>query len=126
MRNLLYTFVFTSLILFSFTLPGEESIYEGTKVSYKVEKENSVVVINLDLMDPNDFQEIVIMRSDNPSEYFRSIKELSKDQISQLGKENVLLDKYPLPSTMVSYYKVQTIDKFGVQRSYPSVKLASK
>ena len=40
MRNLLYTFVFTSLILFSFTLPGEESIYEGAKVSYKVEKEN--------------------------------------------------------------------------------------
>ncbi len=126
MKNLLYTFVFTSLILFSFTLPGEESIYEGTKVSYKVEKENGVVVINLDLMDPNDFQEILIMRSDNPSEYFRSIKELSKEQISQLSTENVLLDKYPLPSSISSYYKVQTIDKLGVQRTYPSVKLASK
>lgn len=127
MKNLTYALtLLISISLLAFTQAGEESAYEGSSVSYNVAKEQGVVLINLGLKEPDTFEEIIIMRSDNPSIYFRSIKELNSEAVAQLTTENTLIDKYPLPSSVVTYYKVQTVDKTGVQRSYPSVKLAKK
>jgi hypothetical protein len=126
MKNIIYTLALISISLFAFTSAGEESSYEGTTVSYNVAKEMGIVTINLGLKEPSDFEEILIMRSDNPSANFRRIKELNQEAVDALTKENVLIDKYPLPSSVVTYYKVQTVDKTGVQRTYPCVKLASK
>ncbi len=85
-----------------------------------------IVTINLGLKEPSEFEEILIMISDNPSANFRSIKELNQEAVDALTKGNVLIDKYPLPRSVVTYYKVQTVDKTGVQRTYLSVQLASK
>ena len=126
MKNLIKTFLVLSIALFSFTTSGEESVYESERLNYNVEKVNSVVIINLDLKDPLSYEEIIVMRSDKPSGTFRNVKELSKEDIAKLVTDNKVVDKYPLPFTMTSYYKLQTVDKSGVYRSYPCVKLASK
>lgn len=126
MRNFIFALGILSISLFAFKSAGEEHAYSGPVVSYKVAKEQGVVKINLDLKQPDQLDELVVMRSENPAIYFRSIKQLNQEAISKLTHENVLIDKYPLPSSVVTYYKVQTVDKSGVQRSYPSVKLTSK
>jgi hypothetical protein len=66
------------------------------------------------------------MRSDKPSGVFRNVKELSKEDINNLAVDHQIIDKYPLPSAMTSYYKLQTVNKSGVYRSYPCVKLNTK
>lgn len=125
MKNVILTFL-ALFALIAFKSPEGEAVYNGTQVSYNVEKTNGVVLIKLGIKDPTSIESLVIMRSDNPSKYFREVKQLSKNELDNMGSENVLVDKYPLPSTMSSYYKIKTIDVTGVQRSYPSVKLNTK
>lgn len=126
MKTLIKTILVLSIALFSFTSSGEESFYEGTNVNYNVVKTNGVVIISLDLKDPTSYDEIIVMRSDKPSGVFRNVKELSQEDIYKLISDNKIYDKYPLPSSITTYYKLQTVDKTGVYRSYPCVKLASK
>lgn len=126
MKNFTLTLFFFSTLFFALATPGEESVYDGAKLSYNVSKDNGVVTINLGLVNPEDFEQIIILRSDDPSKFFRNVKELSPEELKSLQQDNVLEDKYPLPSSVVTYYKVQTTDKSGVQRMYPSVKLATR
>lgn len=123
MKNSILILLVCGLTLFSFTLPGEESNYDGGKVSYNVEKNKGVVMINLGLQNPQQYAQITVLRSDNPAKFFREVKNLGLNEITELSSDNVLVDKYPLPGSVTSYYKIQTIDKSGVQRSYPCVKL---
>jgi hypothetical protein len=34
-------------------------------------------------------------------------------------------DKYPLPASMDAYYRIKTVTKDGITRTYPSVALSS-
>lgn len=125
MKNfILVTILIISSTLFSFTLPGEESIYDGNHVGYNVERSQGVVLINLILKDPSKFQEINILRSDKPTENYRNIKSLDPSQVAELNIDNVIIDKYPLPGSINAYYKIQTIEKSGVQRTFPMVVLS--
>jgi hypothetical protein len=63
------------------------------------------------------------VRSDNPVTNFRQIKLLTDSNLKELASSNTVVDKYPLPSKSNAYYKLVTIDSYGVQKSYPSVKL---
>jgi hypothetical protein len=126
MKNLMKTLLILTIALFSFTTPGEESVYESANLNYSVVKTNGVVIFSLDINDPTSYDEIIVMRSDKPSGNFRNVKELSKEDINKLVTDKNIIDKYPLPSSVITYYKLQTIDKTGVYRSYPCVKLASK
>ena len=74
---------------------------------------------------PGNFEEIKIERSDNPIKYFRQIKIMGSSQIGDLTGQDIVQDKYPLPSSQDSFYKLVTIDRAGVMRSYPSVKLTN-
>ncbi|MCB9255636.1 MAG: hypothetical protein H6579_00745 [Chitinophagales bacterium] len=123
-NSILILIAVCSFALFSFTLPGEEANYNGGKVTYNVEKSNGVVMINLGLQNPQEYAEIIVMRSDNPAKFFREVKYLGGEAIDGMSSSNVIIDKYPLPSKITSYYKIQTIDKNGVQKSYPSVRLS--
>ena len=126
MKNFTLTLIFFSTLFFAFAAPGEESVYDGAKISYDVSKDNGVVTINLGLNNPGEFETIIIQRSDDPSKFFRDVKYFSQEEIGGLQQDNVFQDKYPLPSSVVTYYKIQTVDKSGVQRTYPSVKLATR
>jgi hypothetical protein len=124
MKNLILLTAAIIITTFSFAAPGEEeSAYENQFVSYSVEKITGKVLINVDIKNLDQYSEVRIVRSDNPVTNFRQIKLLSNENLSQLSVNNIVIDKYPLPSKSESYYKLVTIDAYGVQKSYPSVKL---
>lgn len=124
MKNLRNFIVVLAIALFSFTSAGEESVYEGTNVNYNVSKANGIVKIQLGLLEPENYDGIIVMRSDSPSGLFRNVKEMTASDMSNLTSNNTIIDKYPLPGSVTAYYKVQTVDKSGVYRSYPCVKLS--
>lgn len=124
MKKTLLLTIAIMISLISFATTGEEEAsYENAVISYNVEKATGKVLINLDLKNIDQYSEIRIVRSDNPVTNFRQIKLLSADAISGLSNSNTLVDKYPLPSKSNAYYKLVTVDSYGVQKSYPSVKL---
>jgi hypothetical protein len=126
MKKILNLILVLSIALLSFTSSGEENIYESANLNYNVIKTSGVVIITVDLTDVASYDEIIVMRSDKPSGVFRNVKELSKEDINNLAVDHQIIDKYPLPSAMTSYYKLQTVNKSGVYRSYPCVKLNTK
>lgn len=124
MKNILLLTTAMIIATFSFATTGEEeSAYENPFISYSVEKVTGKVLINLDIKNLDQYSEVRIVRSDNPVTNFRQIKLLTNDNLKDLGSNNTVVDKYPLPSKSQSYYKLVTIDSYGVQKSYPSVKL---
>lgn len=124
MKNILLLTAAMIIATFSFATTGEEeSAYENPFISYSVEKVTGKVLINLDIKNLDQYSEVRIVRSDNPVTNFRQIKLLTNDNLKDLGSNNTVVDKYPLPSKSQSYYKLVTIDSYGVQKSYPSVKL---
>lgn len=124
MKNLLLLFTATLLLTFASAVATEESTYEGPTLSYSVEKETGKVFISLSTENPAQYNEIKIVRSDNAVKYFRQIKALSGSSLENLTGADVIVDKFPLPSSQNAFYKIVTIDAAGVQKSYPSVKLA--
>lgn len=114
--------IMISTLSFAF-IGEEEASYENAVVSYNVEKTTGQVLINLDLKNIDQYSEIRIVRSDNPVTNFRQVKLLTADAIKGLTNSSTLVDKYPLPSKSNAYYKLVTVDSYGVQKSYPSVKL---
>lgn len=122
-KTLLLTIAIMISIVSFATTGEEEASYENAVISYNVEKATGKVLINLDLKNIDQYSEIRIVRSDNPVTNFRQIKLISAEAISELSNTNTLVDKYPLPSKSNAYYKLVTVDSYGVQKSYPSVKL---
>lgn len=124
MKNLLLLAAALIITTLSFASTGEEeSAYENPFVSYSVEKATGKVLISLDIKNLDQYSEVRIVRSDNPVTNFRQIKLLTNETLNELASNNTVVDKYPLPSKSESYYKLVTIDSYGVQKSYPSVKL---
>lgn len=124
MKNILLLTAAMIIATFSFATTGEEeSAYENPFISYSVEKVTGKVLINLDIKNLDQYSEVRIVRSDNPVTNFRQIKLLTNENLKELASNNTVVDKYPLPSKSESYYKLVTIDSYGVQKSYPSVKL---
>jgi hypothetical protein len=124
MKKLILSTITIMMTLVSFAFTGNESLYESTNVTYSVEKIKGEVIIHIDFKDLAQYAEVSIVRSDNPTTYFRSIKQLSDDKLNELAADSKVVDKYPLPGGTNSYYKLVTIDHYGVQKSYPSVKLS--
>lgn len=124
MKNslLLITAMFIATLSFA-TVGEEESAYENPFISYSVEKATGKVLINLDIKNLDQYTEVRIVRSDNPVTNFRQIKLLTNTNLKELASNSTVEDKYPLPSKSTAYYKLVTIDSYGVQKSYPSVKL---
>lgn len=124
MKNSLLLIVTMFLATISFATVGEEeSAYENPFISYSVEKATGTVLINLDIKNLDHYTEVRIVRSDNPVTNFRQIKLLTNSNLKELASNSTVVDKYPLPSKSTAYYKLVTIDSYGVQKSYPSVKL---
>lgn len=123
MKNVFLTLLTACILVAATAITNEEATYDGPAVSYHVETLPGQVLINLELDNPTQYNEIKIVRSDNPVKYFRQIKLLSGSVVSNMEPSHTVIDKFPLPASQNSFYKVVTIDKSGVQKTYPTVKL---
>lgn len=113
-----------TFFLFSFA-PSQynEAYYSSKYINYSVERQGSTAVLQVDIIDINQYDEIYIKRSNNPMDDFRQVKYLSKSQINKLAQTKTIVDKYPLPGNSDTYYKVVAISKKGVYKLFPCVKL---
>lgn len=119
------TTIILTIFLFSFApINTNESIYSSKYIKYSVERNGSTAVLNVEITDIDQYDEIYIRRSDNPMENFRQVKYLTKTQIGTLAQNKTIIDKYPLPGSKDTYYKVVAISKKGVYKLFPCVKLS--
>ena len=83
------------------------------------------VAMHLRATDPNQYQYIIIERSNASSSYFARIRYI--DPSSEKFDANNYMqktDNYPISMRQDSYYRIVTIDKDGVERAYPATQLA--
>jgi len=121
--TLILTFLFIALM--SFTSKNiNEATYSSKYITYSVERSGSTAVLTVDVVDLLDYDEIYLKRSTNPTEDFRQVKYLTKSQIPTLGHTGTIIDKYPLPGNMDAYYKVVALNKEGIYKLFPCVKLS--
>lgn len=126
MKNL-STLILSSLvlILISFAPPSvDESVYSSKYIKYSVERDGSSALLKVDVADIAQYDEIYLRRSDNPTDDFRQVKYLTKSKISELASTGLIVDKYPLPGNMDTYYKVVAISNKGIYKLFPCVKLS--
>ena len=126
MKNL-STLILASLglILISFAPPSaDESIYSSKYIKYSVERDGTRAILKVDVADIDQYDEIFLRRSDNPMVDFRQVKYLTKTKINELASSGMIVDKYPLPGNMDTYYKVVAISNDGVYKLFPCVKLS--
>lgn len=126
MKNFLLSFSLLSVIvLFSFAAPNEdESIYVSKYIKYSVERDGGSALVTLDVANIEEYDEIYLKRSNNPTDDFRQVKYLSKNQVKELSQTGTIRDKYPLPGNVDSYYKVIAISNKGIYKLFPCVKLS--
>lgn len=126
MKNFLLSIsVFSVIVLFSFAAPNEdESTYVSKYIKYSVERDGASALVTLDVANLMDYDEIYLKRSDNPTDDFRQVKFLSKDQIKNLAQSGTIRDQYPLPGNKDAYYKLIAISNKGIYKLFPCVKLS--
>lgn len=121
------TLVLASLLiaLISFAPPSQdESIYSSKYIKYSVERDGSTAIVKVDVADIDQYDEIFLRRSNNPMNDFRQVKYLTKSKIGELASSGLIVDKYPLPGNIDTYYKVVAISNEGVYKLFPCVKLS--
>lgn len=113
------------LALISFAPPSQdESVYSSKYIKYSVERDGTTAVVKVDVADIDQYDEIFLRRSNNPMDDFRQVKYLTKSQIGDLATSGLIVDKYPLPGNMDTYYKVVAISDEGIYKLFPCVKLS--
>lgn len=126
MKTITLNFLAITFIAFLFSFAPEnndESAYNNDFITYSVERIGSSAVLRVDIANISQYEEIFLKRSKAPLDDFRQVKRLSKTQMETLAQEGTIVDKYPLPGSKDSYYKVVVIKK-GTQKSFPSIKLS--
>lgn len=114
-----------TLILLSFAPSSvDESVYSSKYIKYSVERDGSRAVLKVDVTDIDQYDEIFLRRSDNPTDDFRQVKYLTKTKINELANTGLIVDKYPLPGNIDTYYKVVAISNEGIYKLFPCVKLS--
>jgi hypothetical protein len=125
MKTTFYASFFILLFLVAFTKPMEdESVYISKYIKYSVVREGSSALVTLDINNIQDYDEIYLRRSDNPTDNFRQIRYIDKGEIGAFSKIGTIEDKYPLPGNIDSYYKIIAISKDGTYKLFPCVKLS--
>lgn len=128
--NKVITLLAVALFAFSFSAfagPGEEDmhVYESRDISYSVEKVDGKVYISLQINDVSSYDMLEIVRSDSPINGFRRVLHFNEAQLTNFSSQEVVVDHYPLPTSVPSYYKVVVSEKEGAYKKLPGVLLSA-
>lgn len=104
---------------------NEHTFKRDGDVALDVERINGKVNIHIKAVDVKQYETIIIERGAGETAHFSRVKYIvpSKDGIN--SDYFVKEDSYPMSAKADSYYKITTISKDGVERSYPPIQLPS-
>ncbi len=123
--TLIFSTIVLALIMMSFGIKNiDESTYSSKYIKYSVERDGSTALLKVAITDVSQYDEVYLRRSVNPTEDFRQVKYISKSQLESLAASGTIVDKYPLPGNVDTYYKVVAISNEGVYKLFPCVKLS--
>jgi|GEM_PF-2886651 len=97
-----------------------------TGVTLEVVREQKVVKIYMLIDDIEQYDEILVERSDEQQQNFSQCKEIKIEKGKYKNNYVELTDNYPLSSRMNNAYRVKTITSEGIMRMYPPVPVTSE
>lgn len=90
------------------------------KVLVDIHRSKGAVQLHIQLTESSQYDQLIIERSTDASNYFASCKQISA---SQIKRDNIQVDKYATSQDV--YYRVKTVTKDGVTRAYPAILLSA-
>lgn len=117
-----------SLVFFGFK-PGGPAEYTfksaDDEVALDIERGSGEVLLHLVVKDMAQYDHIIIERSAENTNYFGKCKYISCAEQKTTNGALLEIDKYPYAANKDVYYRIKTVSKDGVERSYPSVLLSA-
>lgn len=94
------------------------------EVAMELERGKGEVLIHLNVKDLSQYEYVLVERSAENANYFSRCKYISGG--TTLSSKDILqIDKYPYSAAKDVYYRIKTVTKDGIERSYPAVMLAA-
>ncbi len=129
MKNIIATLAVIGTFSYSFAAnPGARHAFKdaNAEVALEVERTQGEISLHILAQDMAQYDHIIIERSGNGGEFFSQVKYIQTEGADiEDGNYVFRADKYPLPNNMDSYYRIKTVSKDGITRTFPSVALAT-
>lgn len=101
---------------YNFNNPGE--------VAIELERGKTEITMHILLKDASQYDKVIIERSADVLNNYGQCKYMVIKNEEQDGNDYFKrTDRYPLPTHLDSYYRVVTVSKDGVKKTYPGVLL---
>ncbi|MFN8276190.1 MAG: hypothetical protein U0T84_01780 [Chitinophagales bacterium] len=92
-------------------------------ISFDIERSRSEVVLHFQSEFFKDFEQILVERSGEGSGGFNGCKVITLAEIKLDGNYYRTTDRFPLSAQRDSYYRIKTIAKDGVTKTFPPILL---
>ncbi|MFN8310107.1 MAG: hypothetical protein U0T73_09100 [Chitinophagales bacterium] len=92
-------------------------------VSFDIERSRSEVILHFQSEFFKDYEQILVERSGEGSGGFNGCKVINLNEVKTDGNYFKSTDRFPLSAQKDSYYRIKTIAKDGVTKTFPPVKL---
>jgi hypothetical protein len=86
-----------------------------------IREQNNVIKIYMLIDDIEQYDEILVERSDEMQKSFSQCKEITIVKGKYKNNYIELTDQYPLSSKMTNVYRLKTINSEGIMRMFPPV-----
>ncbi len=121
-------FAFCGLATYALAPNPEKREFKTTHydINLELERTKGEVMFHFLSQNFNDFDQIIIERSGTSLEGFTPCKVIDmKSQELIDGSYMINKDRFPYPASVDSYYRIKTIAKDGVTKTYAPVQLQS-
>ncbi|MCS6819372.1 MAG: hypothetical protein RMJ53_05055 [Chitinophagales bacterium] len=106
--------------------PGNKHVFKDpdAEVALELERNKHEVILHILAQDMAQYDHIIIERSGSGGEFYSQVKYIQIEG-ADIEDGNYLLrvDKYPLPASVNAHYRIKTVTKDGITRTYPDVAL---
>ena len=130
MKNLLPFLLAYLITLVSIEINAETPVsakhqFKSTSgdISFDTERGRSEVVLHFQSTFFKEYEQILVERSGEGSGGFNGCKVLNMAEIKTDGNYYKTTDRFPLTAQKDSYYRIKTIAKDGVTKTFPPIKL---
>jgi hypothetical protein len=96
-----------------------------TGATLEVVRDHTIVKIYMLIDDIEQYDEILVERSDEEQVNFSQCKEIQVVKGKYKNNYVELTDQYPLSSKMANLYRIKTVTSDGITRMYPPVAIQS-
>ncbi|MCS6819764.1 MAG: hypothetical protein RMJ53_03720 [Chitinophagales bacterium] len=125
MKNIIATLAVIGTFSYSFAAnPGAKHVFKDpdAEVALELERGKGEVILHILAQDIAQYDHIIIERSGTGGEFYSQVKYIQVDGVNAIDGNYLLsADKYPLPASVDAHYRIKTVTKDGITRTYPSV-----